>query len=185
MKHIIWIDIETTGLDVRKDAILEIGVLRSRFDRPFDAEQIYHAELQWDEDRTGLHPAVRAMHERSGLFDRCRQSPHTIYSVTHDLCKLVPLESEPDDRAVLGGSTVHFDKGFLERDCSPFVQHLSHRLYDVSAIKLFCQSLGMPKLPKAEAHTAIDDIRESVRHARECAYWLVDMHHTIPIGVLP
>ena len=51
-------------------------------------------------------------------------------------------------------------------------KRLSYRHYDVSAVKLFCQSLGMPKLPKAEAHRAKDDILESIAHAKKCADWL-------------
>jgi oligoribonuclease len=172
VKNIIWTDLETTGLNVTRDIILEIAVLRSTFERPFDVEQIYHAVLNWEGDIQDLHPIVQVMHARTGLFQRCRESTKTIYSVTTDLCDLVPEESDPDDRPVLGGSTVHFDKGFLARDCSPFVERLSHRLYDVSAIKLFCHSLGMPKLPKGEAHSAIDDIQESVQHAAKCATWL-------------
>ena len=48
----------------------------------------------------------------------------------------------------------------------------SHRHYDVSAVKLFCRSLGMPKPPKAEAHRATADVLESIAHARLCAEWL-------------
>jgi oligoribonuclease (3'-5' exoribonuclease) len=29
----------------------------------------------------------------------------------------------------------------------------------------------MPKFPKAEAHRAMDDIMESIAHAKECREW--------------
>ncbi len=51
-------------------------------------------------------------------------------------------------------------------------ERFSHRYYDVSAVKLFCRSLGMPKPQPAEAHRAMADIQESIAHARQCARWL-------------
>ena len=40
-------------------------------------------------------------------------------------------------------------------------------------MKLFCQSLGMPKIPKAEAHRAMADVEESARHGSLCLDWLL------------
>lgn len=71
----------------------------------------------------------------------------------------------------LAGSSVHFDLGFLRTYMPRLSRQLSHRCYDVSAVKLFCRSLGMPKLPPEEAHRALPDIRESMRHAQLCASW--------------
>jgi len=67
---------------------------------------------------------------------------------------------------------VHFDHGFLRVHMPKLAARFSHRHYDVSAVKLFCQSLGMPKPPKAEAHRAAADVRESIEHAKACADWL-------------
>ncbi len=75
---------------------------------------------------------------------------------------------------MLAGSSIHFDHAFLAVHMPRFAARLSHRHYDVSAIKLFCQSLGADKFPKAEAHRAKDDIAESIAHAKACAEWLYD-----------
>jgi oligoribonuclease (3'-5' exoribonuclease) len=74
--------------------------------------------------------------------------------------------------SALAGSSVHFDHGFIKHWWPQLASRFSHRHYDVSAVKLFCESLGMPRLPKAEAHRAREDILESIAHARECVRWL-------------
>ena len=101
-REIIWIDIETTGLDPQRDSILEIAVMRAPFEDPFNATPAYHAVLQWLGDPSKLHPAVQAMHARTGLFQFCAASGKTIYGANVELCALVPELSNPDDAPVLG-----------------------------------------------------------------------------------
>ena len=82
------------------------------------------------------------------------------------------MVSDKDERPTLAGRTVHFDLGFIRHHMPRLAARLSHRVYDVSAICLFCESLGMPRLKKGEAHRASEDVLESVEHARRCAEWL-------------
>ncbi len=74
---------------------------------------------------------------------------------------------------MLAGSSVHFDRMFLQHYHPQVIERFSHRLYDVSAVKLFCRSLGMPPFPEiSAAHRAKDDIDESILHAKACTIWL-------------
>ena len=79
---------------------------------------------------------------------------------------------EHHGKFLLAGSSIHFDLGFLRVHMPKLAAKFSHRLFDVSAIKLFCESLGMPKLPKAEAHRAMVDVEESFAHYKACADWV-------------
>lgn len=170
---LFWLDVETTDLDPRHGSILEIAVSRADFDRPFQAVEIYHAVLRYSrEARVWLEPFIINMHTKNGLLDECEQSVVSLDSAEQDLLKIVPEVADKEDRPILAGSTIHFDKSFLEVHMPLLAKRFSHRLYDASAIKLFCQSLGMPKPPKAEAHRARDDVRESIAHAKACAEWL-------------
>jgi oligoribonuclease len=118
-------------------------------------------------------PEARAMHARSGLLAECGRSTTTVREVEDYLLTLVHGEPERgDDRATLAGSTVDFDLGFLRAYAPRFAARVSYRCYDVSAVKLFCESLGMPRIPKAQAHRATADILESVQHAERCVEWL-------------
>lgn len=118
-------------------------------------------------------PEARAMHAKSGLLAECGRAMTTMGEVEDYLLTLVHGEPERgDDKPTLAGSTVHFDLGFLRAHAPRFAARLSHRCYDVSAVKLFCESLGMPRIPKAQAHRATADILESAQHAERCVEWL-------------
>lgn len=90
-----------------------------------------------------------------------------------DFLAVVP-EADKKNLTALAGFSVHFDLGFIRTHMPRLAARLSHRVYDVSAVKLFCRSLGMEKLPPEEAHRAMDDVMESVRHAEQCISWLKD-----------
>jgi len=47
-------------------------------------------------------------------------------------------------------------------------------------IRLFCESLGMPEIPKCEAHRAPADVLEAIDHGRQCAEWLAKHFKSAP-----
>jgi oligoribonuclease len=198
--RLLWLDLETSGLEPDRCAILEIAVGLADLRSPFDLSTIDRFVLRFTGEHTlsalcklrlthqfdaheepdsrpcpvcAFDPVARAMHEKSGLLAECAISTTTVGEVEEFLLTLV--DGEPgrgDDKPTLAGSSVHFDRGFLRAQLPRFAARLSHRHYDVSAVKLFCESLGMPRIPKAEAHRAVDDIQESIAHARRCVRWL-------------
>jgi hypothetical protein len=187
-------------LSAEKHSILEVAVGFADLSAPFELKTMDRFVLQCDPEHTGgpqcrvplglgltvgsrtydgpcpscrFAPEARAMHAESGLLAECGRATTTMGEVEDYLLTLVHGEPERgDDKPTLAGSTVHFDLGFLRAHAPRFAARLSHRCYDVSAVKLFCESLGMPRIPKGNAHRAVDDVVESVRHARQCADWL-------------
>lgn len=178
--RLYWLDLETTGLDPNADNILEIAVAVSLLERPFDVTERVELRMRYPSvtDSKGapasLHPVVEEMHTKNGLLAECRRSLLGIADAEENLLSIVPEVADREDKPTLAGSSVHFDHAFLRAKMPRLAARFSHRHYDVSAIKLFCQSLGMGKLPKAEAHRAAADIRESIAHAEQCAEWLAD-----------
>jgi len=169
--QLFWLDCETTGLSPERDGLLELAVAETNLERPFDVDRVRSWVFQFL-DTSRLTPFILAMHTQNGLLDECARSTTTVAEVEEHLLSVVP-EIAGDDKPTLAGSTIHFDHAFLRVHMPRLAARFSHRHYDVSAVKLFCRSLGMPKPPKAEAHRATADVLESVEHAKLCARWLM------------
>lgn len=192
IRQLHWLDYETTGLNAFSNSLLEIALAESAFDNPFVHKHIYHAVFHFPREKWHmLDPKVLAMHMRSGLLEECAKSTLTPTLVDNELFARfahwgqVPYEERP----VLAGSVVSFDKGFMAVHMPKLLSVYVHRVYDVSSLKLYCQSLGMERLPKAEAHRAVADIDESVAHLRYCDRWLYNYYYrqvpALCIPVLP
>jgi oligoribonuclease len=175
MPRLCWIDVETTGLDPNKHSLLEVVIATADLHDPFNVEFV-HESVLWvhpDVVKT-FDPFIIDMHTKNGLWKECTDEAKgkDAWEIEEALLKLFPAEANKDDKPVLAGSSVHFDASFLKVWMPKLAARFSHRYYDVSALKLFCESQGMERFRKAEAHRAKADIRESVQHAKECHAWL-------------
>ena len=164
---LVWIDCEMTGLDLGKDALIEVAALVTDPDLNVLGEGVdvvIHAE---DALLDGMLDVVRDMHAKSGLTDAVRASAVTV-SEAEDLVMDYITTHVPDPRtAPLCGNSIATDRGFLARDMPRLDNHLHYRMIDVSSIKELTRRwyrrvyFGQPA--KGLAHRALADIRESIR----------------------
>ena len=173
MPRLVWLDLETTGLDENKDQILELVAATADLRDPFNVTLVNSSVLWHHPSQVARHDQyVIDMHTKNGLWKECaNEEALDPFEVQDALLKSLPDTDDRDEKWILAGSTVHFDRGFLKTWMPKVVKLLHHRHLDVSSIKIDCESQGMPKLPRAEAHRAWDDIQESMAHLKLCREW--------------
>jgi oligoribonuclease len=166
-EHLVWIDCEMTGLDLRRDALIEIAVLVTDGELKVLGEGV---DLVIHADETalaGMPDVVREMHERSGLTDAVRASPVTVAEAERLVLDYV-RQHVPDPRAApLAGNSIATDRAFLARDMPELDGYLHYRMVDVSSVKELCRRwyprVFYAKPEKGLAHRALADIMESIR----------------------
>jgi oligoribonuclease len=173
--QLIWMDLETTGLDPQKDRILEVAVAYSSLELPFAFAKAPKAWVLGTKEAEEEHfsPFIRDMHTKNRLLAECRRSAWRVEDVEEMLLADVPHVEDKEERPTLAGASVHFDLGFARVHMPRLAKRLSHRVLDTSAVRLFCFSMGMPRPVHIEGnHRAEDDVLESIDQLRACAHWL-------------
>jgi oligoribonuclease len=169
---LVWIDCEMTGLDLSKDALVEIAVLVTDSELNIlddGVDVVIHAE---DAVLDTMPDVVRDMHANSGLTTLVRASTVTVAEAEAQVLDYV-RKHIPDPRtAPLCGNSIATDRGFIARDMPALDGHLHYRMIDVSSIKELCRR-WYPRIYYAQpdkglAHRALADITESIR---ELAYY--------------
>ncbi|EHY88536.1 oligoribonuclease [Saccharomonospora azurea] len=164
--RLVWIDCEMTGLDLAKDALIEIAVLVTDADLNVLGEGVdlvIHAD---DDALANMPDVVRDMHARSGLTEEVRRSTMTIEEAEQRALAYI-REHVPDPQsAPLAGNSIATDRGFIARDMPELDAHLHYRMVDVSSVKELVRRwyprIYYAKPEKGLAHRALADIRESI-----------------------
>ena len=174
---IAWIDTETTGLSHATDLLLEVGIIITGTDLEPVAEHV--VLIKHDRD-TALQmidsvPYVKQIHQASGLYSDIGGGV-TLEEAERDLTAFI--QHHCDGRPVVAGSSIGFDRGFLERDMLTLNEDVCHyRSIEVSTIKELATRWApdvvatAPK--KSLAHRPISDLRESIaelQHYRDAGF---------------
>ena len=165
--NLVWIDCEMTGLDLGKDALIEIAVLVTDSELNIlddGVDVVIHAE---DAVLDTMPDVVRDMHASSGLTELVRASTVTLAEAEKQVLDYVRRHIPDARTAPLCGNSIATDRGFIARDMPALDAHLHYRMVDVSSIKELCRR-WYPRIYYAQpdkglAHRALADIRESIR----------------------
>jgi oligoribonuclease len=167
-----WIDLEMTGLDPARHAIVEIASLVTDDDLAIVEEGpdlVVHASPEQVAD---MDEIVHAMHTRSGLLADMEASTLTLSDAgAQTLAFLRKHISEPHT-VPLAGNSIGTDRRFLAAQLPAIEDYLHYRSVDVSTVKELCRR-WYPDVYKAAplkkgGHRALQDVRESVA---ELAYY--------------
>jgi len=167
-EHLVWIDCEMTGLDTRRDALVEVACLVTDAELNVVGDGVSVVIKPSEEALAGMNDFVRQMHTASGLLPLLA-SGTDMASAQEEVLAYVRAHT-PEGKAPLAGNTVGMDKQFLERDMPELMAHLHYRVVDVSSIKELVRR-WYPRVffnapEKTGGHRALGDIRDSIRELR-------------------
>ncbi len=166
-ENIVWIDLETTGLDPEASFILEVAVVITDMHlNPLAQTSIvvHHP----DEALVGLDEWVQKQHQGSGLLEEVRRSTVSLADAEAAALELV-AQWCPPRACPLAGSSVCFDRRFLARHMPRLNAHLHYRQIDVSSIKELVKRWYPEKALANGAsakHRALPDVLESIEELR-------------------
>lgn len=165
-RRILWLDLETTGLDPESDDILEVGALVTDWELTERAPRF----------RTLVHPVragyrgyctelVTQMHTDNGIFDEIETRGAPSLEAVEMAFGAYITENAVTEAGTpyLGGASVHFDRRFLER--MPSVHRLLHHKHiDTSTVKALARAWrpDVPDYQSTEMHRALPDVLESI-----------------------
>jgi oligoribonuclease len=162
--HLVWLDMEMTGLDPDRDRILEVAVVITDARLDTVAEGPVQVVHQDDPVLDAMDEWNRTTHGRSGLIDRVRASGLSEADVEERLLAFlagcVPAKASP-----MCGSSICQDRRFLARWMPRLEGHFHYRNLDVSTLKELVRrwrpdiARGVVKQGK---HEALADIYESI-----------------------
>lgn len=167
-QHLLWMDLEMSGLDPEQNTILEIATIVTNSDLEVLAEGPTIAIHQPRHVLASMDDWNREHHTASGLVQRVLHSGTGMAEA--ELTTLTFMKTHCSERSSpLCGNSVHQDRRFLVRYMPVLESYLHYRNIDVSTIKELVRRWypNGPQPPeKAHAHLALDDIRESIEELR-------------------
>ncbi|WP_284617478.1 oligoribonuclease [Aquabacterium humicola] len=163
-QNLIWIDLEMTGLQPATDRIIEIAVVVTDPLLTVRVEGPVFAIHQSDETLDAMDAWNKGTHGRSGLIDRVKASmvdeAIAEAQVIAWLKQYVPAGKSP-----MCGNSICQDRRFLANTMPTLEAFFHYRNLDVSTLKELAKRWkpsALEGFKKAQSHTALADIHESI-----------------------
>lgn len=165
MEKLFWLDMEMTGLDVKKEVIIEVAAIIT--DLKFQELDTFEAVVRQPQKYLDSMDAWNTEHhKKSGLTAKV---PNGIPpdQAEHKLLDLVKKHfPDPKERPILAGNSIAQDRLFIDKYFPDFGSRLHYRTLDVSSWKIIMNNKFYYVYRKANQHRALDDIRESIQELR-------------------
>jgi oligoribonuclease len=162
----LWIDLETTGLDPHVCKILECAAIVTDAELNEIGQPYTYVLGHAPSDREDASELVQRMHTENGLWDESeREDDFDVFALDDELRLVIHEHEWADEKPILAGATVHFDRAFLAAQ-TRVVEYLHYRQLDVRSLTLAHLDVTGTKFASAGKHRALADIRESIEQAR-------------------
>jgi oligoribonuclease len=192
MKNVVWLDIETTGLDENNHSLLCVGAVK--FDDNWANEKkFYQIVFHPDPEKLLWSPTALDMHRKTGLYDQIK-GPITdemkltdlimdmpikeggvvdIHDLDMNLCRWVcpvrDLAAGRFPKLILAGNSIHFDRKYIKKYLPRFEEMLHYRMIDVSGMYEAFKVFGGIQFDKPQYdHRALNDAYSSIELLKKC-----------------
>jgi len=167
-QHLIWIDLEMTGLDPDSDLIIEIATIITDKELNILAQGPVLAIHQDDAALVAMDEWNQKHHGQSGLIDRVKAS--RINAAEAERLTIEFLQAwVPENTSPICGNSIGQDRRFLYRYMPKLEAYFHYRNIDVSTLKELAARWA-PAIKdgfnKESKHQALDDIVESIEELR-------------------
>lgn len=174
LERMVWVDLETMGLDPSTCPIMEVGfrITDLELNTIDDFEMIVWETPYFDTAWDQAVDFVRNMHTASGLLPQCRAQGMGIADAHERLMDWLKghniQKTEP-----LCGSSVQFDRLMLEEQYPEVHDLFNYRNIDISTLKELCRRFNPDVYSQldqvtnqAKAHRALSDLTDTINEFR-------------------
>jgi oligoribonuclease len=170
--HLVWLDMEMTGLEPEKERIIEVAFVVTDLYLNTIAEGPVFVIHQSDAVLDAMDNWNKGTHGKSGLIDKVKASTTTEAQAQAEIIAfLKPLI--PKGKIPLCGNTIHQDRRFMALYMPELNDFFHYRNIDVSTLKELAKRWKpevYKSFKKQQKHTALADVYESIdelKHYRE------------------
>ncbi|OQM34175.1 oligoribonuclease [bacterium endosymbiont of Pedicinus badii] len=165
-KNLVWIDLEMTGLDPKKDKIIEIASLVTNSNLEILEEGPSIVIFQSDSQLSKMNEWNKHIHSINGLIQEVKHSKieeEEAEKMTIDFLKKWTIYK----KSPICGSSIWKDRHFLFNYMPNLESYLHYRCIDVSTIRELSsrwnKNLIFQRKKQEKQHRAMNDIRNSIK----------------------
>lgn len=159
---LIWIDLETTGLNPNEDKILEVSVAIT--DDNLQEIKTF-TQVAYYSETPPMNDFVRNMHSVNGLIEALPFG-EPLQEISDRAIAFLEFYDIKANTVPMCGSTVGFDRAFLKKHLPTLEAFFHYRSVDVSSIKELVRrwypNLGVPSIQPNKEHRGLPDILDSI-----------------------
>ena len=173
-KNLIWIDLEMTGLDPKKNTIIEIATVVTDSDLKVIAEGPVLAIQTPKEVMDAMDQWCTTHHGKSGLTQRVLDSTVTMADAEQQTIQFLQTYISAGKSPMCGNSICQ-DRRFMVEQMPALEAYFHYRNLDVSTLKELSKRWA-PSVyqshKKRGAHLALEDILESIEELQHYRQFL-------------